>query len=163
MLRLSLCFALLTLHAAAADNPAQVPPDPATNFPTEYWVSEKDGWTVKTAPCDSGLCAYLVDYKLNPGDPPGYQPVDEQNPDKSKRGDRLCGHIMMGGFHPSKDAGATWDGGWIYDPDHGSTYSGKITLVDAETVKLRGFIGISLLGRTLVLHRQATAPKLCMG
>jgi uncharacterized protein (DUF2147 family) len=161
MLRLSLCFALLTLNAAAAANPAPAPAHPADSFPTEYWVSPKDGWTVKTAPCDDGgLCAYLVDFKLKQGDPPGYQPVDEHNPDRKKRGDRLCNHIMMGGFHPSGDKG-TWDGGWIYDPDSGSTYSGKITLVDKDTVQLRGFIGIALLGRTLVLHRQATPPQLC--
>lgn len=157
MLRLPLCLALLSLNVMAAENPAA-----SSVYPTEYWVSQKDGWTVRTAPCDSGLCAYLVDFKLKPTDPPGYQPVDEHNPDRSKRGDRMCGHIMMGGFHPSKDPSVTWDGGWIYDPDSGSTYSGKITLVDQDTVKLRGFIGISLLGRTLVLHRQATVPNQCV-
>jgi uncharacterized protein (DUF2147 family) len=162
MIRLSLCLALLSLNAAAAVNPAPAPVHPADSFPTEYWVSEKDGWTVKTAPCDGGdLCAYLVDFKLKPDDPPGYKPVDEHNPDRKKRGDPMCGHMMMGGFHPSDDKDVTWDGGWIYDPDHGTTYSGKITLVDKDTVKLRGFLGISLLGRTLVLHRQATPPQLC--
>jgi len=156
MIRLSLCIALLSLNAASAANPA--PPVP---YPTEYWVSEKDGWTVKTGPCDSGLCAWLVDFKLKPDDPPGYQPVDEHNPDRGKRGDKMCDHLMMGGFHPSDEAKGTWEGGWIYDPDHGLTYSGKITLVDKDTVKLRGYIGISLFGRTLVLHRQATPPQLC--
>ena len=161
MIRLALCFALLSFNAAAAVNPA--PPVP---YPTEYWVSEKDGWTVRTGPCapgseGGGLCAWLVDFKLKPDDPPGYQPVDEHNPDRKKRGERMCDHLMMGGFHPSKDPDLTWDGGWIYDPDHGLTYSGKITLVDRNTVKLRGFIGISLLGRTLTLHRQDKPPQLC--
>ena len=58
MIRLSLCFALLSLNAAAAANPA-----PPTPYPTEFWVSEKDGWTVRTGPCDSGMCAWLVDFK----------------------------------------------------------------------------------------------------
>jgi uncharacterized protein (DUF2147 family) len=171
MIRLALCFALFSFNVAAAANPA-----PSPFYPVEYWVSEKDGWTVKTGPCDTGsgdtgsgstgsadkgLCAWLVDFKLKPNDPTGYQPVDENNPDRKKRGDRMCGHLMMGGFHPSKDRDLTWDGGWIYDPDHGSTYSGKITLVDKDTVKLRGFIGISLLGKTLVLHRQDKPPQLC--
>ena len=130
-------------------------------YPTEYWTSDKDGWSVKTAPCGDALCAYLVDFKLKPTDPPGYQPVDEHNPDKSKRQDKMCGHLMMGGFHPSKSKDITWDGGWIYDPDSGSTYDGKITIVDQNTVKLRGFIGISLFGKTLVLRRQAELPKQC--
>ena len=51
--------------------------------------------------------------------------------------------------------------GWIYDPDSGSTYDGKITIVDQNTVKLRGFIGISLLGKTLLLHRQDKPRQLC--
>ncbi|HTJ64716.1 MAG TPA: DUF2147 domain-containing protein [Alphaproteobacteria bacterium] len=140
---------------AAADEVAPAP------YPTEYWTSDKDGWTVKTAPCDSGLCAYLVDFKLKPTDPPGYEPVDENNPDPAKRHDKMCGHIMMGGFIWSKSSDTTWDGGWIYDPDSGTTYDGKITIVDQNTVKLRGFIGISLLGKTLVLRRQAEMPKQC--
>ena len=156
MVRLLLCFALLLLNAAAAANPA-----PAEPFPTEFWVSQTYGWTVETAPCGSGLCGYLVDFKLKPDAPSGYQPVDAHNPDRTKRGDRMCGHIVMGGFHPSKDPNVTWDGGWVYDPDNGTTYSGKITLVDKDTVRLRGYLGIPLLGRTLVLHRQAAPPQLC--
>jgi uncharacterized protein (DUF2147 family) len=161
MIRLSLCFALLSLNAATAANPAPLPAPTANSYPTEYWVSEKDGWTVRTGECDRALCAWLVDFRLKPNDPDGYQPMDEHNPDRKKRGDRLCGHLMMAGFQPSKDSDQTWDGGWIYDPDHGLTYSGKITLVNRDTVKLRGFVGISLLGRTLMLHRQAAPPQLC--
>ncbi|HEX4506015.1 MAG TPA: DUF2147 domain-containing protein [Alphaproteobacteria bacterium] len=161
MIRLALCVALLSLNVAAAQNPAAPAAPAKISYPTEYWVSEKDGWTVKTGACGDELCAWLVDFKLRPNDPPGYQPVDENNPDRNKRTDKMCGHLMMGGFHPSKDPDLTWDGGWIYDPDHGSTYSGKIALVDKDTVKLRGFIGISLLGKTLVLRRHDKPPQLC--
>ena len=156
MIRFALCSALLSLTATISAFAAG-----ADTYPTEYWVSQKDGWTVKTGPCGGALCAWLVDFKLKPEDSPGYQPVDSHNPDKSKRGDRLCGHLMMGDFHPAKDPDVTWDGGWVYDPDHGSTYSGQITLVDNDTVKLRGYLGISLLGRTLMLHRQPVPPQLC--
>src|SRR5579859_4583985 len=106
MIRLALCFALLSLNAASAANPAPADTHPPNSYPAEYWVSPKDGWTVKTGPCipgsgDGGLCAWLVDFKLKPNDPPGYQPVDEHNPDRKKRGDRMCDHLMMSGFHPS--------------------------------------------------------------
>jgi uncharacterized protein (DUF2147 family) len=130
-------------------------------YPVEYWISDKDGWSVKTGRCGDALCANLVDFKLKPTDPPGYQPVDEHNPDRSRRQDKMCGHIMMGGFHPSKSSDTTWDGGWIYDPDSGTTYSGKITIVDQNTVMLRGFIGISMLGKTIELRRQAALPNHC--
>jgi uncharacterized protein (DUF2147 family) len=165
MIRLTLCFALLSLNAAAAQNPARPEALAKDSFPVEYWVSQKDGWTVKTGPCGpgvgEGLCAWLVDFKLRPEDPPGYRPVDGHNPDRLKRADPMCGHLMMGGFNASQDRDVTWDGGWVYDPDHGSTYSGTITLLDRDTVKLRGFLGISLLGKTLLLHRQDKPPQLC--
>jgi uncharacterized protein (DUF2147 family) len=158
MTRLSLLISMLCLNAAAADVPSA-----AVAYPAEYWVSRSGGWSVKTAPCESGLCAYLVSFKLKPSDPPNFRPLDVHNPNPSRRGERLCGHIMMGGFHPSSDAAATWDGGWIYDPDSGRTYSGKITFLDQHTVKLRGYIGISLLGRTLILDRQTAVPNQCEG
>ncbi len=148
------------LPCAAADTPSDKAAGTAA-YPTEYWTNDKDGWSVKTAACGTALCAYLVDFRAKPNEPPGYQPVDRLNPDKNRRQDKLCGRQMMGGFQPSSDKAATWDGGWIYDPDSGTTYSGKITIVDRNTVRLRGFVGISLLGRTLELHRQAAIPKSC--
>ena len=99
-----------TLPCAAADTPADKPAAAAA-YPTEYWTNDKDGWSVKTAACGTALCAYLVDFKPKPDEPAGYQPVDRQNPDKNRRQDKLCGHQMMGGFQPSNDKGATWDGG----------------------------------------------------
>ena len=165
MIRLFIGTALLLVSAAGAKAAAPNVPagesTPGAAYPTEYWTSDKDGWSVKTVPCGDALCAYLVDFKLKPTDPPGYQPVDEHNPDRNRRRDKMCGHIMMGDFRPSESADTTWDGGWIYDPDSGTTYSGKITIVDQNTVRLRGFIGISLLGRTLVLRRQTALPNQC--
>jgi uncharacterized protein (DUF2147 family) len=42
-----------------------------------------------------------------------------------------------------------WEGGKIYDPKNGKTYSCKMTL-QGNTLKVRGFVGISLLGRTTI-------------
>ncbi len=45
--------------------------------------------------------------------------------------------------------GTMWTGGTILDPDNGKTYKCKIEIIEnGERLKLRGFIGISLLGRT---------------
>ena len=41
-----------------------------------------------------------------------------------------------------------WAGGMIYDPNSGNTYKGTMRLVDRNTLKLRGYIGISLFGRS---------------
>jgi uncharacterized protein (DUF2147 family) len=40
-----------------------------------------------------------------------------------------------------------YDGGTIYDPKSGKTYSCKMTL-KGDKLDIRGFVGLSLLGRT---------------
>ena len=42
----------------------------------------------------------------------------------------------------------TWEDGTILDPKSGKIYSCYITLEDENTLKVRGYIGFSLLGRT---------------
>ena len=58
---------------------------------------------------------------------------------------RILGLVLMRGFHPEGD---DWVGGTVVDPDNGKQYQGKIWTVGANELHLRGFIGISLLGRT---------------
>ena len=43
--------------------------------------------------------------------------------------------------------------GKIYDPKSGKTYSGQITQSDTNTLKLRGYIGVSLIGRSTIWTR----------
>ena len=54
----------------------------------------------------------------------------------------------------SGDGDGKWSGGFIYDPNSGKTYRGKLRLVDTNTLEVRGFIGISLIGRTETWTRQ---------
>jgi len=46
-----------------------------------------------------------------------------------------------------------WTGGRIYDPKNGKTYSCNMRL-EGDTLKVRGYIGISVLGRTTVWTRK---------
>jgi uncharacterized protein (DUF2147 family) len=41
-----------------------------------------------------------------------------------------------------------WENGTIYDPENGSTYSCTIKLTDKNTIDVRGYIGVSMIGRT---------------
>jgi uncharacterized protein (DUF2147 family) len=48
-----------------------------------------------------------------------------------------------------KDEGGVWKGGEILDPDNGKTYRCKMTLSEnGRELDVRGYIGISLIGRT---------------
>ncbi|WGH75494.1 DUF2147 domain-containing protein [Tenacibaculum tangerinum] len=53
----------------------------------------------------------------------------------------------------SKD-GNEWSGGKILDPKNGKVYECFIKLVGENKLKVRGFLGISLFGRTVYWHRK---------
>ncbi|MBS4065502.1 MAG: DUF2147 domain-containing protein [Chitinophagaceae bacterium] len=76
----------------------------------------------------------------------GKQRVDANNPDKAKRSNPIIGLLMLTGF--KFDGDDEWKGGDIYDPESGKTYSSYMYLKDKNTIKVRGYVGISLFGRT---------------
>jgi uncharacterized protein (DUF2147 family) len=47
-----------------------------------------------------------------------------------------------------------WEEGNIYDPKNGNTYSCTIKMTSSNTIEVRGFIGVSLIGRTDTWTRQ---------
>jgi uncharacterized protein (DUF2147 family) len=77
--------------------------------------------------------------------------TDIHNPDPSKRARPVIGLVMMSGF--VKESDTHWDHGMIYDPRNGNTYSCSMDLDGPDTIKVRGYVGISLLGRTEVWTR----------
>jgi uncharacterized protein (DUF2147 family) len=84
---------------------------------------------------------------------PGEPRLDINNPRRSDRGRPVKGLVILVGL--SFD-GESWSGGEIYDPVSGSTYSCRLELVNGEFLKLRGYLGISLLGRTMYWQRLDT-------
>jgi len=75
----------------------------------------------------------------------GKPKVDNNNPDKTKRNNQIIGLVILKEFQFDGDE---WDDGKIYDPESGKTYSCYLSLKDKNTLKVRGYIGFSLLGRT---------------
>ncbi|WP_447642517.1 MULTISPECIES: DUF2147 domain-containing protein [Chitinophagaceae] len=76
--------------------------------------------------------------------------LDINNKDEKLRSEPILGLNILKGF--SKD-GDIYNGGTIYDPKNGKTYSCKITPKDNNTLSIRGYIGISLIGRTTTWTR----------
>ena len=74
----------------------------------------------------------------------GKQITDANNPDKAKRNIPIIGLIILTGFR--FDGDDEWKGGDIYDPESGKTYSSYMYLKDKNTLKIRGYVGISLFG-----------------
>lgn len=72
--------------------------------------------------------------------------LDFNNPDKTKQTRKVLGTTILNDFAFKGEQ--LWADGTIYDPKNGKTYSCKITQLKNGDLEIRGFIGISLLGRT---------------
>ncbi|MDJ0839656.1 MAG: DUF2147 domain-containing protein [Acidobacteriota bacterium] len=117
------------------------------------WKTD-EGDSMEIFKCDDHYCARISDLveKIYPADDAmaGKPKVDRENPDESKRDQPIIGLQFMSGFTFN---GKIWSGGSIYDPNNGKTYKCKITMVNDKKLKVRGYIGVSVLGRTEIWTR----------
>ncbi|HEY3809417.1 MAG TPA: DUF2147 domain-containing protein [Steroidobacteraceae bacterium] len=87
------------------------------------------------------------------GNAPGR--VDAKNPDPARRQRLLLGQVILVGMRA--EGPGSWSGGTIYDPDSGKTYKCHLEIIDADHLKVRGYIGVSLLGRSQTWTRYTGA------
>ena len=87
----------------------------------------------------------------------GMVKVDRENRDPALRSRPVQGLVIMKDF---KYGGAwKWKGGTIYDPENGKTYRGAIQLTSGGILKMRGYVGIPLFGRTTRWSRVGEAES----
>lgn len=85
------------------------------------------------------------------------EPNEDPNPmcDKcsgDKKNKPVLGMMILNGL---KRDGKEWAGGEILDPNNGKTYKCKMSVDESgKKLNVRGFIGVSLLGRTQVWLRE---------
>lgn len=93
-----------------------------------------------------------------PKDPETGEPkVDKNNPDEKLQATPLRGKRILKDFeYTDKDE---WTEGTIYDPENGNTYSCIIKMTDENTLDIRGYIGVSALGRTDIWKRLQMPSK----
>ena len=72
---------------------------------------------------------------------------DVNNPEEKLRTQSIVGLVILKGF---EFTGKAWEDGTIYDPKSGKTYSSTIKMKKPNELEIRGYVGISLLGRTTV-------------
>ena len=113
---------------------------------TGIWQTAGGDAAAKIQIYKSGQKYYGAIVWLKSPDENGVRRIDIHNPDKSKRNDPIVGLVIMRDFRfNGKDE---WENGKIYDPRSGNTYSSYITLKNQNTLKITGYIGIPLFGRT---------------
>jgi len=114
--------------------------------PTGLWNTEGHQGQVEISNCADKLCGDLV-WLAEPLDVEGQPKLDRYNPDETLRSRPVQGLRILWDMQPTGD-GRTWKDGRVYDPESGKTYQGKITLEEPDVLKLRGFVGAPLFGRT---------------
>lgn len=130
---------LATVLAMASGAPAAAP------GVLGHWLTQpKDGIIEVTQLADGSLQGRIVG-----GAYPGKK--DANNPDPALRERVLRGQVIMQGLKRAGDN--RWSGGTIYDPEGGSTYKCYVELQADGTLKVRGYIGFALLGKSQVWTR----------
>lgn len=116
------------------------------------WLNGDKDAHIQISKCGDTYCGKIVWLK-EPNYPagskdgtPGTPKLDDKNPDAARKKTPLMGLEMVKGFQFAGDE--SWKGGTVYDPKTGKTYNAKAKLVSPNDLDLRGFVGISMFGRT---------------
>ena len=113
--------------------------------PIGTWNTPKRHGVVRVLDCGGGICG-----KIEGGDDITRDPnfADSKNSDASLRERKLKGAMIFEGLTGGPPE---WTGK-VYNPEDGRTYSGSITQVDENTLKLKG-CALSIFCQTQVWTR----------
>ena len=112
------------------------------------WINPSGEGQVLIFKKDNKYYGKLVWLKIPDRD--GKPKLDIHNPDKNLATKPELGLELLKGF--TFDGDDEYEDGTIYDPKNGKTYSCKMT-IKGNSLKIRGYIGISLFGRSEVWTR----------
>lgn len=76
---------------------------------------------------------------------------DDCDKDDPRYNQRVIGMVFLTDLKKTNDK--LWENGKILDPKNGSVYSCYIKLVEDNKLRVRGYLGFSLLGRTQFWYR----------
>jgi len=134
LLALSLLLTARWQPAAAADDPFDI---------VGHWLTQDRGGVIGIARCGESICARIVGLVLDrPTDP---MPLDS-------RGASQCGLELI---NDAQETGLNLWRGHIRDPRNGKVFGVELWLKPDGSLGLRGFVGITLLGRTETWTRYA--------
>ena len=126
------------------------------------WQTDGESSSVEIFRCGEKLCGKIVwlknpNYVSSSDGPVGMPKVDRKNPDPALRNRPIIGLQVIEGL--TATGNNRWEHGTCYDPESGNSYQCKMRLEKPGRLEVRGFIGISLLGRTYVLTRKEERPS----
>jgi len=150
-------LAVIICIAATANGSPKMPVQNALKAISGRWYTEGHEGGIELYPCGDEICGrfYWLKDKMENGD----ISRDKNNPDPNLHRRPLCHMQFMGGFTPDQQSHYT--DGWIYNPRDGGTYSAEMTLIDRDTLDLRGYLFFPFLGESQTWTRATSMPT-CM-
>ncbi len=120
------------------------------------WTTDGGDSRLELFKCGEKICGKIVWLKVpkyidSKDGPVGKTKVDRKNPDPALRNRPVLGLQVMKGF--AAKGSNRWVNGVSYNPETGKSYKSKMQLLSPGQLELRGYIGISLIGRNLILTR----------
>jgi len=121
------------------------------------WEVEDGSGRIEINRCGETYCGRIVwirepNYPADDKGGMGGKPLlDRENPRRELRTRPQLGLRVMEGYTFRGDN--LWDDGTIYNTENGKTYRSSLSLLSADRLKLRGFIGIPLFGGSTVWKR----------
>ena len=129
----------------AADR-AVMPPDALIG---EWWTEGREG-RVRFERLRNGTYRGIATWR-KPGPATEDNPThDLHNPNPKLRGRSTIGIVLI--WNLTFDDGE-YEDGYVYNPRDGDTYRFKAELLSHDTLKIRGFLGISLFGQNQIWKR----------
>ncbi len=121
-----------------------------------FWITQDKDALFEIYRCGSVYCGKISsleepNYPPTEEQMPGRPKVDRYNPNPALRNRPLAGLPLMSGFDYQGDN--LWKG-FIYNPEDGRTYRCNFSMAGENLLKVRGYIGIPLLGGTQVWTRR---------
>lgn len=112
----------------------------AASSPLGVWINDQGRGGIEISQCGDKLCGKVV-WLQNAKDVKG------------------CGLQILGDL---EQAGAgTWEGGWIYSPDNKRKYDVEIRPLDGDKLRVFGYAGIKLFGKSMIWTRAPADLKRC--
>ncbi len=102
------------------------------------WLTQNKEAVIAIEPCSSGLCGRIVGVTLDHPDDPF--PTDHE-------GHSQCGLTIIRNATPDGDQ--SWKAR-ITDPRDGKIYQARMRIDEQRRLRVRGYVGVPLLGRTEV-------------
>lgn len=116
------------------------------------WYTENNEGVVEIYKQGQKYYAKLISLKT-PNDPKGQPRKDSKNPDAKLKSRSLIGIPIFWNMEYSLK-NKRWENGIFYDPDMGHEAKGFITIIDNNTIKVKGYVGFEWISKSQIWKRK---------